>query len=299
MNGLKMTKGFLAFILLLVTAVRSAQPVQAAPAQLLTYYFTGRITSISGTPFGLSPSLGQSVTGSITYDLGLASAYNTGAVAGYNQPSPSGMSVIISGVTIHSLNYNAFQVINNSFGFDNFNGFFTSILAGGVPNSGYVSFNLTDFTQVAFSSTALPMTLNTSSFSSRTGTVYGGGGLLSFSIDTLVMAVSINIKPDTFPNSINPQNNGVIPVAILTTNTFDATMVDAATVRFGRNGTEAAPVQSALEDVDQDGDVDMILQFSTPTAGIQCGDTQSNLTGKTNTGASIQGSDSIITVSCK
>jgi hypothetical protein len=40
------------------------------------------------------------------------------------------------------------------------------------------------------------------------------------------VAVPIDIKPGSFPNSINPQSKGVIPVAILTTDTFDATTVD-------------------------------------------------------------------------
>ena len=66
--------------------------------------------------------------------------------------------------------------------------------------------------------------------------------------------IAIDIKPGTFPNSINPRSKGVIPVAILTTDTFDATTIDQTTVRFGPNGTEPAPVQSALEDVDGDGD---------------------------------------------
>jgi len=58
----------------------------------------------------------------------------------------------------------------------------------------------------------------------------------------LVQAATINLK-----------SQGVIPVAILTTDTFDATTVNAATIRFGKTGTEAAIVRSALEDVDGDG----------------------------------------------
>jgi hypothetical protein len=54
----------------------------------------------------------------------------------------------------------------------------------------------------------------------------------------------------------------VIPVAILTTETFNASTVNPTTIHFGATGTEAAPVQSDLEDVDGDGDID-ILHFKT------------------------------------
>lgn len=111
--------------------------------------------------------------------------------------------------------------------------------------------------------------------------------------------ISIDIKPGSFPNSINPKSKGVIPVAILTTETFDAATVDSTTVLFGPSGTEAAPVKSALQDVDGDGDIDMILHFNTQTTGIQCGDTSATLTGETLDGQMIKGSDDINTVGCK
>jgi hypothetical protein len=93
-------------------------------------------------------------------------------------------------------------------------------------------------------------------------------------------------------------------VAILTTNpsdnvaTFDAANVDPATVLFGSTGTEAAPVHDALEDVDEDGDTDMILHFNIQDTGIQCGDTSATLTGATFDGQAIKGTDSIMTVGC-
>ena len=88
---------------------------------------------------------------------------------------------------------------------------------------------------------------------------------------SVTITVAIGIKPGSFPNSINPSSQGEIPVAILTTGTFDATTVDPTTVRFGRTGTEAAPVHAALEDVDGDGDIDLILQFNTQDTGIEIG----------------------------
>ena len=91
----------------------------------------------------------------------------------------------------------------------------------------------------------------------------------------------------------------MIPVAILTTDAFDAASVDSTTVRFGTTGNEAAPVRAALEDVDGDGDTDMILHFRTQDTGILCGDASAFLTGATFGGQAIQGTDSIKTVGCK
>ena len=113
------------------------------------------------------------------------------------------------------------------------------------------------------------------------------------------IGVPIDIKPGSNANSINPGSQGVIPVAILTTGAFDAATVDPSTVHFGATGTEAAPVQSALEDVDGDGDADMILHFNTQDTGIVCGHTSAALTGQTFSGQQIEGSDSIETVGCK
>jgi hypothetical protein len=133
--------------------------------------------------------------------------------------------------------------------------------------------------------------------------------LIDLHFRTYVTAITdevlVDVKPGGFPNSINPGSRGRIPVAVLTTDatdntsTFDATTVDPLTVRFGTTGTEAAPVHYALEDVDGDGDVDLILHFSTQSTGIKCGDISVALTGETFEGQAIQGTDSIETPGCR
>jgi hypothetical protein len=152
-----------------------------------------------------------------------------------------------------------------------------------------------------------------------TGNAYPGGDLLlSFNggvswfvdspdfdlhfktfISPPLVQIAIDIKPATFPNSINPRSAGVMAVAILTTDTFDATTVDPATVRFGPTGTEAVAAHAALEDVDGDGDKDLILHFKTQDTGFVCGDASASLTGDTVDGRLIEGSDSIKTVGCR
>jgi len=83
--------------------------------------------------------------------------------------------------------------------------------------------------------------------------------------------VTIDIKPGSFPNSLNVNSKGVLPVAILGTEDFDATTVDPETVRlkydandgFDANGGGVAPLRWAYEDVNEDGFLDLTLKFKT------------------------------------
>ena len=105
--------------------------------------------------------------------------------------------------------------------------------------------------------------------------------------------VDIVIKPGDV-NSFNLKSKGRIPVAILTTEDFDATEVDTGTVRFGPG--LARPAHHAVEDVDEDGDLDMILHFKTQETGIQAGDTSATLTGVSFVDGAFFGSDTVIIV---
>jgi hypothetical protein len=113
-----------------------------------------------------------------------------------------------------------------------------------------------------------------------------------------VLDVEIDVKPQGFPNALNPGSRGVVPVAVLTTAQLDATTVDPATARFGPAAAPAAHPGGHLEDVDGDGDVDLLLHFRTQATGILCGDTAATLTAETFGGDAVTGSDSIVTVGC-
>lgn len=108
--------------------------------------------------------------------------------------------------------------------------------------------------------------------------------------------VDIDIKPGTDPNTINVRSRGLIPVTILTTQTFDATAVDPATVRFGRTGGEAAPARTVFEDVDGDGDTDAVQHFKNKATGIQPGDREAFLTGRILNGTPFIGHDEILVI---
>ena len=112
-----------------------------------------------------------------------------------------------------------------------------------------------------------------------------------------VVRVAIDVKPGSFPNAINPASRGVIPVAILTTSHFDAASVDPTTVRFGP--AAAVPVGSRLDDVDSDGDLDLVLHFATASSGIACGSTVGVLTGSTFGSVWFQASDALKTMGCR
>ena len=57
--------------------------------------------------------------------------------------------------------------------------------------------------------------------------------------------VPVDVKPTSCPNPLNTNDNGVLPVAILGTPTFDVTQVDPATVTI----LGVSPIRWALEDV--------------------------------------------------
>ena len=116
----------------------------------------------------------------------------------------------------------------------------------------------------------------------------------------LAIPVDISIKPDaTPPVPINAGSNGKIPVAILSTPTFNAvTSVDPSSLTFGRTGNEKslAFCNTGGEDVNGDGLPDLVCHFQTQMTGFQSGDTVGILKGKTVQGAQIIGQEAIVVV---
>jgi len=110
----------------------------------------------------------------------------------------------------------------------------------------------------------------------------------------MAITVSVDVKPESPDNIIPLKSGGVIPVAILTTDAFDAASVDPATVCFVKDCTDKQRA-GHLEDVNGDGRPDLVLHYETQETGIAPGDTQACLTGKTTSGVAIQGCDRIVT----
>jgi Concanavalin A-like lectin/glucanases superfamily len=104
--------------------------------------------------------------------------------------------------------------------------------------------------------------------------------------------VAIDIKPGSDVNPINLGSRGVIPVAILSTADFDATQVDVRTVTLGdwTLGGRVAPVHFAVEDVDGDGRLDLILHFRTQEL-VAAGALDANSTELILSGTLLDGSE--------
>lgn len=110
------------------------------------------------------------------------------------------------------------------------------------------------------------------------------------------LEVAIDIKPGSYPNSINLGSRGAVPVAILSSPGFDATTVDPASVTLA-----SAPVklrgrgrpQASEQDVDGDGLVDLVVHVETEALDLDENDTEAVLEGLTTGGLEFRGVDSI------
>jgi DNA-binding beta-propeller fold protein YncE len=112
-----------------------------------------------------------------------------------------------------------------------------------------------------------------------------------------VIAVSVDIKPGSFPNHINLGSAGVVPVAILSSETLDATQVDPASVTLAGAAVrligKGSQYSCGQEDVNNDGRLDLFCHVETAEMVIELGDSVAILEAQTNTGQRIRGEDSI------
>ncbi|MHC4557259.1 MAG: hypothetical protein ACYTFW_01905 [Planctomycetota bacterium] len=110
---------------------------------------------------------------------------------------------------------------------------------------------------------------------------------------------SIDIKPGSYPNSINlNKKKGGVPVAILGSETFDVMTVDVTSLDF----EEAAPAHDLtdpdvyiehLEDVNGDGYIDLVFHFMTPELTLDEDSIEAILKCYTNDGEFLWGKDEI------
>ena len=114
----------------------------------------------------------------------------------------------------------------------------------------------------------------------------------------LPIVVDLDIKPGSDPNSINLGSRGLVPVAILSSATFDANTVDTTTVSLA-----GAPVavrgkgrnpMAHLEDVNDDGLPDLVCKVETENLDatqLQTG--VAEIMGETYDGVVFRGADSV------
>jgi len=131
-----------------------------------------------------------------------------------------------------------------------------------------------------------------------------GGKALGYAILSALppaIEVDIDIKPGSYPNSINLRSHGLVPVAILSSDEFEAIMVDPETVEFAGAGVQMREDSNKWmgheEDVNGDELIDLVLQFA--TQDIDPGTLQNGyavLTGITYDGVFIEGADEVTLV---
>jgi len=111
-----------------------------------------------------------------------------------------------------------------------------------------------------------------------------------------VIEVGIDIKPGSFPNSFNINGNGVIPVAVLGSDTLDVTEIDVSTLKFAGLDVRVkgnGDPQCSIKDTNGDGYDDLVCQFvDDPDAWIP-DDGTASLSGQLNDGTVFHGTDSI------
>jgi hypothetical protein len=122
--------------------------------------------------------------------------------------------------------------------------------------------------------------------------------LYGYLVEYDALIVGIDIKPGSATNPINLDAPGKVPVAILTSATFDAATVDRTSITFGRYGTEAAAVTTTLTDVNGDKRKDLVCQFEVLDCGFLCGDRSGMLRARTTGGTPFRGSDALLTQRC-
>jgi hypothetical protein len=118
-----------------------------------------------------------------------------------------------------------------------------------------------------------------------------------------IIHVDIDIKPGIEPNNLYCQwgelvRRGIFDVAILTTESFDATLVDHTTVKFEgareiHNDWRTGEARRHEKDVDRDGDLDLLFHFRLGDTDLECDSTEGTLIGETYDGLEIRGSDSV------
>ena len=110
---------------------------------------------------------------------------------------------------------------------------------------------------------------------------------------SVVEYINIKVKPGSEVRApLNPKAKAHIPVALLTSASFNALQVDRSSLTFGASGDEASLVRCNQQgsDADGDGDLDLVCYFNPQDAGFEVGDLEGTVKGKMASGGKFEGS---------
>ncbi len=113
------------------------------------------------------------------------------------------------------------------------------------------------------------------------------------------MGIAIDIKPGSYPNCLNINGNGVVPVAINGSQDFNVLEVDPLTLRLAGLEVKVKTIgkpQCGYEDWNSDGYGDLVCHFADDPDVWAPGDGEATLTGNLMDGTPFAGSDTICVV---
>jgi hypothetical protein len=125
------------------------------------------------------------------------------------------------------------------------------------------------------------------------------GVVMSYGPGARGLLVRIDIKPGSAANTINLNSNGVVPVAILSDESFDSTQLDplsillaSSSVRLRGKGTP----MTSIEDSNGDGRRDLVVHVETKDLALTSRAVSAVLIGRTFAGVDVIGRDQVIIV---
>lgn len=118
---------------------------------------------------------------------------------------------------------------------------------------------------------------------------FHNGEFRQFLYTAIDFGIAIDIKPGDSSNTINLKSNGVLPVAVLSSPDYPISSIDVSTISFA--GTK--PVRQTREDIDRDGDEDLLFHFRISELNLNASSTEANVIGRLSNGCLFVGSDAV------